>query len=172
MEDEILHFTARLEDSNNRLWGFHVPVPDTIAQTFLSAGAKRVVCQLNGQMSFQCGLIPKGEGAYCIMVNKKLRTQLGLQAGGQVAVTLRKDNSAYGLPVPEEFEEVLRQDQEGREWFEALSPGKKRNLLYLAAFVKDPERRISRAFVILEHLKSQQGSINFKLLHAELKPGA
>ncbi|MCC6463694.1 MAG: DUF1905 domain-containing protein [Saprospiraceae bacterium] len=170
MED-ILHFTARLEDSNNKLWGFHLPVPQLVAHAFVAKGIKRVVCQLNEQVDFQCGLIPKGEGVYCIVVNKKLRTQLGLQPGAQVAVALRKDDSEYGLPVPEEFEEVLRQDPEGRDWFEALSPGKKRNLLYLAGQIKDPEKRISRAFILIEHLKAQQGSINFKQLNAELRAG-
>lgn len=141
MED-VLHFTAVLETSNNKLWGFHLPVPEWVAQSFISQGTRRVICTLNNQAAFQCGLIPKGEGDFCIMVNKKWRTQLGLREGSAVSVQLSKDESEYGLPLPEELQEALDQDEAGRDFFEALPPGKKRTLLYIVGFVKDQEKRI------------------------------
>lgn len=164
-----MHFTAALQESGNKLWGFHFLVPDPIAQTFLSEGVKRVVCTLNDKVEFQCGLIPKGEGLYCIMVNKKIRDQLGLKPGSSAQVTLQKDESEYGLPMPEELAEVLAQDEEGNRLFHALTPGKLRTLLYIVGNVKNTDARISRALVIVEHLKANSGKVDYKKLNLDLK---
>lgn len=169
--DDSLQFTAFLESSNNKLWGFHLPVPDLIAQTFLAEDAKRVVCTLNEKIEFQCALIAKGNGAYCIMVNKKTRDQLGLKPGSPARVSLRKDDSEYGLPMPEEMAEVLAQDEEANRLFQALTPGKIRTLLYIVGHVKSTDARIERAFAIIEHLKTQGGKIDYKVLNEDLKKG-
>lgn len=168
MED-LQSFIAVLEHSNNNLWGFHLPVPEITARVFMESGAKRVVCTLNGKTQFQCALIAKGDGAYCIMVNKKLRDSLGLKPGSSVQVTLRKDESKYGLPMPDEMGELLRQDDEGNQLFHALTPGKQRTLLYIAGSVKDPEKRLVRAMAIVEHLKAHEGKVNYRQLNEDLK---
>lgn len=130
--------------------------------------SRRVVCTLNGEHTFPCALMPSG-GSFFIMVNKKIRTSLGIEAGHSVRVDLVKDTSKYGLPMPEEFEEVLAQDDEGRKLFEALTDGKKRTLIYHVSTVKDIDRRIHRALIFLEHLKENDGKIIFPKLAEELK---
>ena len=167
--EEPLHFTSTLEISTNKLWGAHLPVPAPIAQVFLTEGAKRVVCKLNDTVEFQCALLPKGEGVYCIVVNKKIREQLGLRGGSTARVSLHKDESEYGLPMPDELAEVLAQDEEGNRLFHALTPGKLRTLLYIVGHVKNTDARIARAFVIVEHLKKNAGKINYRQLNEELK---
>ncbi|HPI07060.1 MAG TPA: YdeI/OmpD-associated family protein [Saprospiraceae bacterium] len=167
--EESLQFTSILEISTNKLWGAHLPVPHLIAQTFLAEDAKRVICTLNEKVEFQCALVPKGEGVYCIVVNKKIRDQLGLKEGSTARVSLKKDDSEYGLPMPEELAEVLAQDEEGNRLFHGLTPGKLRTLLYIVGHVKNTDVRISRAFAIVEHLKANGGKINYKQLHEDLK---
>lgn len=166
---DTFHFTATLAESGNKLWGFHVLVPPVIARTLLDNDAKRVVCSLNEYTPFQCGLIPKGEQEYCIMVNKKLRDTLHLQTGSVVRVSLTKDESEYGLPVTEELREVLDQDAEGSLLFHALPPGKIRTLLYIAGQVKNSETRIFRALAIIDHLKVNGGKIDYKTLNVSVK---
>ncbi|MEZ4892245.1 MAG: YdeI/OmpD-associated family protein [Saprospiraceae bacterium] len=84
-------------------------------------------------------------------------------------VSLKKDTSEYGLPMPEEMAEVLAQDDEGDKLFHALTPGKIRTLLYIAGNVKSSEKRISRSIAIVEHLKETKGKIDFKMLNIKLK---
>ena len=162
-------FSAKLERFNSDLWHFHIVVPDEEAEPFLKPKKKRIVCTINGKESFQCALMPSGHGSWFININKKLRDKLGLLSGDVVEVKLEEDQSKYGLPMPEEFEEMLRQDPEGDELFHALTPGKQRNLLYIAGGVKSSEKRIERAIVIVNHLKAQGGKIDFKALHQEMK---
>jgi hypothetical protein len=163
------HFTAVLEKFNSNLWGHHLSVPDTVAQVFVANDAKRIVCTLNEAVEFQAALMPKGDGAWFININKTLRDKLGLMIGTPVRVALRKDDSEYGLPMPEEFAELLHQDEVGNQIFHALTPGKQRTLLYIVGSVKSPDLRLNRAIVVVEHLKENSGKINFKQLYAQLK---
>lgn len=162
-------FVSSLELSNNKLWGAHFRVPDAIAQVFVAQDAKRVVCTLQGKITYQCALLPKGDGSFLITVNKKFRDELRLKEGSPIQVSLEKDESTYGLPMPEEFSALLEDDPAGAAWFEALTPGKKRTLLYIVQHVKNPDLRILRGMAILEHLKKQSGKVNFRQLNEEMK---
>ncbi len=79
------------------------------------------------------------------------------------------DESSYGLPISEEFEEVLRQDDEASEIFHQLTPGKQRTLIYYADNVKSSQIKLRRGLVVAEHLKSTNGLVDFKLLNEEMK---
>ncbi len=170
-----MNFTAILDDFQSELWHFFIPVPAAIANQFIENTDRRVVCTLktmgdSGQsVDFQCALMPRGDGSSFINVNKKIRDKLKLKVGQQVEVFLKKDESEYGLPMPDEFREVLDSDPEGNDFFEALTPGKKRSLLYIAGQLKNVDSRISRALAIVEHLKKNEGKINFKQLGEDIK---
>ena len=164
-----MQFTTTLQKFDSPLWGFHIAVPDNVSKKFLESGGARVVCTLNGTEEFQCALMPKGDGSYFININKKLRDKLKLKLGSEIHVALRQDDSEYGLPMPEELAELLALDEEGNELFHALTPGKQRNLLYIAGSPKTSETRIKKAVVVIEHLKANGGKINFKQLNEDMK---
>jgi len=168
--DDQYHFRAVLEKFDSNLWTYHLKVPGAIAAVFFVQNAKRVVCTLNGKEAFQCAIMPHGDGVYFINVNKKLRDSLGLKPGMPVEVVLRKDESQFGLPMPEELEALLQEDEAGKHVFQTLSPGKKRTLLHIVGSVKNPDLRMHRALVVVEHLKENKGKINYKQLYADLKP--
>ena len=167
--EEKLHFTSILEVSNNKLWGAHFTVPDIIARVFVSNDARRVVCVLNDVVEYQCALLPKGDGSFLITVNKKTRDALRLKPGSPLRVSLRRDDSEYGLPMPEELAEVLAQDEEGNRLFHALTPGKQRTLLYIVGNVKNTDTRLRRAIAIVDHLKQNGGKIDYKKLNIDLR---
>ncbi len=165
-----MEFTAKLENFNTRLWSYHIKVPKAIAAHFLEMGDKRVVCRLNDTIDFQCAIMPAGDGVFFININKKIRDQLKLKEGSKLVVHLEKDDSEYGLPFPEELKELLDQDKVGNKLFHDLTPGKQRNLIYAAGQVKNTDLRIHRSMVIIEHLKKNNGKINFRQLNQELRP--
>jgi hypothetical protein len=163
-----MEFRARLENFHTKLWTYHIKVPKTIARHFIEQGDKRVVATLNGSLSFQCAIMPAGEGVHFINLNKKIRDQLKLKEGTMITVSLEKDNSEYGLPFPEELKELLEQDPKGHQLFHALTPGKQRNMIYAVNQVKSAELRIHRSLVLVEHLKKNNGKILFRELYEEL----
>ena len=139
-----------------------------IASKFPTDGkSRRVVCEINSGEPFQCAILPWGEIFY-IIVNKKRRDAIGVEVGDKVNVVLTSDDSKYGLPMPEEFREVLDQDPEGDKLFHALTAGKQRSILYLLGNIKDIDKRIHQALIIVEHIK-EHGKIVDKILYEELK---
>lgn len=162
--ETAISFSSMLEHFNSPLWGHHFVVPAAIGQVFVAGNDRRVVCMLNGSKPFQCALMPKGDGAFFINVNKKLRDQLRIKVGTPLEVVLWKDDSEYGLPMPEELEELLQQDEEGHRLLHALTPGKLRTMLYYVGSPKTSETRLARAVAVVEHLKMMQGKIDFKIL--------
>ena len=126
-----MQFTTILENFDSNLWGHHIRVPDEVAAHFLKDKNRRVVCEINKSINFQCALMPKGDGTFFINLNKERRKKLGLREGTEVHVALERDNSKYGMPMPEEMKELLELDEEGSKLFHALTAGKQRSLLHI-----------------------------------------
>jgi len=164
-----MEFTSRIENFRNDLWGHHIKVPDAAADKFIDGDNRRVICTLNNTESFHCALMPGGKPGWFININKKTRDKLKLTEGDTVEVSLKKDHSKYGLPMPEELEEMLYQDEEGQNYFHALTKGKQRSLIYWCGNVKSSHIKLRRALVLMNHLKSYRGQLDFKKLNQELK---
>ena len=130
--------------------------------------SRRVLCSINCGGAFPCALMPWGEMFY-IMVNKQRRTELGIVAGDTVTVVLEKDESKYGMPMPEELEEVLNQDPDGSNLFHSLTAGKQRSMMYYISKIKDIDKRIHTSLILLEHLKDNDGKIVYEIFRDELK---
>ena len=168
-QTKLLHFTATLEKSHNKLWGSHVHVPKSIALKLVKPKSRRVIRTLNGSAEHQCALIPFGEGLFVLSVNKRWCDTLHLEIGSKVRVGLRKDDSKYGLPVPEELKELFRQDKEGNRLFHALTIGKQRTLLYIIGSSRTPDARAWKASIIVRHLRENNGKIHYGELSQALK---
>jgi hypothetical protein len=162
-------FIALLDKFDSNLWHFHVPVPKKTADKFIDGNDRRIVCTLNKTETFQAALMPDGKGDFFILVNKKLRDKLKVQDMDEILVELEKDTSEFGLPMPEEFAELLEQDDQGKDHFMALTDGKKRTLLYIIGKPKGADLRIRNGIAVLTHLKRNEGKINFKQLNLDIK---
>lgn len=168
-QPDSIEFNATLERSDNKLWSAHVRVPDSVAKHFPDVESRRIVCTLNGSTRFQTAILPYRKGLWVIRVNKTLVRKLKVEFGEEIHVVIHPDESAFGLPLPEEFEELLLQDAEGKKWFDALTPGKQRTLLYIVDSVKSTEKRIARGLAILRHLKANKGVIDYKKLDGMIR---
>jgi hypothetical protein len=162
-------FIATLDRVDSNLYHTHIIIPKKIAEKYIDADNRRVICTLNASETYHAALMHAGNGDYMIMVNAQLRKKLRLNDGAEVQVSLRKDESEYGLPLPEEFKELLKQDIAGEELFHKLTMGKQRTLLYIIAKPKSSALRIRNGIVVLEHLKRNKGVINYKQLNVDMK---
>ena len=161
-------FTGNLEDFQSDLWRGHIPVPEGIARQFIEGDNRRVICTLNGEVSFHCALMSSKE-YWFVLVNMELRKKLLLDIGDKVEVALEKDHSEYGMPVPESFQVLLDQDEEGAAHFHALTMGKRRSLIYMVGKVKNVDSQINKGMAVLDHLKQNKGKLNFRELNALIK---
>jgi hypothetical protein len=149
-------------------WHFLIVKPEIAKKLKFETKLRRVICSINGGEGFQCALMPWRERFY-IIVNQQKRDALGIVAGDRVSVELVKDESKYGLPMPEELEEVLRQDEEGDKRFHGLTAGKQRSMLYFVGKLNDVDKRINASLILMQHLKDNDGKVDGDKLYEEWK---
>lgn len=159
---------TKLLTFNNSIWHYHFPIDKTTTEKLSSADHKRVVCTVNGELKMNSALMPLGKGSY-IMVNKSNREKLGIKEGDEVTLELEKDNSQYGMPMPESLQVMLDQDEIGSRYFHALTPGKQRSLIYIVSKVKSIDKQINKSLAILDHLKDVYGKLDFQRLNDKIK---
>lgn len=149
--------------------GWHyIPVKWKVGEKFpKNGGTRRVICTINGVEAFPCALMPY-DGEFTIVVNKERRKKLGLAAGDKISVEIAADESEHGMPMPDELLEVLNQDPEGEKAFQALTPGKRRSMMFFIGKIKDIDKRIHTALIFVEHIK-KNGKIIHEQLTAELR---
>jgi hypothetical protein len=152
--EHTYHFTSTIGDE---VWGHSIVVPPIYAEIFKAADkSRRVVCILNEKLTLHCAIMPHHDAWY-ISMNKTNLKKLGLKVGSAVEVSICKDDSEFGLPMPEELWEVLEQDPIAKGYFDHLTAGKKRSLIHLVNGVKSTDKRIERALMISDKLHETKG---------------
>ena len=92
-----------------------------------------------------------------------------MQLGDTINVKLQKDTSQYGIPMPEELQIAMDQEEGAFAYFEALTVGKQRTLIYLVSKVKNTDSRIKKGLAIAFHLAESKGNLDFKRLNELIK---
>lgn len=151
------------------VWGHAVLVPDDIASFYKKKDVTRFIATVNSSTEFHCAFIPNGKGKVYILLNKELRKKLRVEAGHEVTINIKVDDSKYGMALPEEMAELLYQDPEGSDVFHSLTAGKQRSLLFIIGKPKNPKTRIKKAITIIEYLKHTNGQLDYKELNEAFK---
>lgn len=161
-------FTATLQKFDFNHWQYHVEVPEEIASLFIDGDHRRVLVWIDSLGPFHMALI-KAKAYWYLMINRQIREKLHLDTGSKVPIELEADQSEFGQEMPEEFEVLMDQDEDGRVFFSGLTPGKQRSLLYLVSKVKNPESRMKKSLAIMHHLRLTRGKLDFKQLNELIK---
>ena len=164
-----MHYSTRLQKIASKTWNLGIDVPKEIADELKQLKISRVVCRLNDVLDIQTGIMPNGDIGGIITLNTEVRKQLNLIEGCVINVELKEDTSKYGLPVPEEFEELLLQDEEFNILFHKLTPGKQRSLIHMAGVPKSSDMRLKKTLTISTYLKSTNGRLDYKELNEAFK---
>lgn len=148
------------------LVGMHYfEVPPDIIDKLGGKFKMRLLCTINGKLTFQGGLMALGNGSAYISINMTRLKKLGLKFKDTVTVSLKKDESEYGMPLSEELKELLEQDEEGMRRFKMLTPGKQRYIIHYVNTVKNSQLRIDRAILLITNLKkTKEGKESFRAM--------
>jgi bifunctional DNA-binding transcriptional regulator/antitoxin component of YhaV-PrlF toxin-antitoxin module len=162
-------FTSHLFKNEGNVWDVAIYVPKNEAAKLKDLKDRRILCSVNGNPHFHCALMPQGNGNFFINTNAELRKKINLNVGDMVNIRIEKDESKYGMPLPEELETAWELDPEGYEVFHTLTMGKQRSLIYQIGKTKSSEVRIKKALTMLEYLKSVNGNLDYKELNEAYK---
>lgn len=86
-------------------------------------------------------------------LSKAKQKELGVFMGDYFTIQIFKDTSKYGVVPCEEFEAVMLTDYEAFQIFEAMTPGKKRSIIYAINRYKSSQIRIDKSIVFTNNLK-------------------
>lgn len=132
---------------------FYLQVDAGIIHQFEKKRHTRLVCTLDGRVSYSCGLNHLGDGNYFIIVASKYLKQLGKGLGQEVTFEIKEDPNPLGVKMPEVLEVLLAQDEEANQIFQGLTDGKKRSLVYTVLKVKDIDEQVQAALKFLGEVK-------------------
>ncbi len=148
----------------------YLEIPPRIIAFFGGTFKGRFICGLEGKVEFQGGLMALGKGKGYISITRKRLQQAGLEVGDLAKLTLKRDPNPLGVGIPEEFLEVLAQDDEGKRRFELLPPSKQRYMIHWIGAVKNPDLRIERALRLIGNLKRlPEGKEEFRQILGKTK---
>ncbi|TBN04810.1 hypothetical protein EYD45_05995 [Hyunsoonleella flava] len=141
---------------------YHIYIPEHIYKSFAKAKLSRVKVMASFQsktIEFYAAVKKdKNTDDYRIMFGKRLQKELGVLQNDYFEMQLFKDESKYGVDIPEELEEVFKSDSEAFTVFETLTAGKKRSIIYAISRFKNSQTRIDKALIVCENLK--RGHVN------------
>jgi hypothetical protein len=138
--------------------------------TFKSKGIKRLIVEIvHPHIVSHSAIMSSGNDNFYILMNKENIQKYKLQLGQEINVILEEDTSEFGMPLSEEMQEMLLQDHAFNENFRNLTPGKQRNIIYAVSKIKSSDLRLRTLIVIGEHLKANNGKLDFKMLNQALK---
>ena len=163
-----MNFKAYILKFEYDLWSYYAAIPKEIGDLLIQGEDRRVICRINNAAPIHSALMPKGD-IYSVYVKKDLMKKLGLQEGDEVNINLVKDESEYGMPLPESFQVLLDQDDEGSSYFHELTKGKQRSLIHIVGKVKNVDSQLAKGLAIMHHLKEAQGNLDFKRLNVLIK---
>lgn len=166
-----MKFKTEIKPYQTPTWAAHIIIPPKVAAHFKKADIKRLIVKINGKVEYPAALMSIKNGGFFVHVNKENRKKLGVDVGDEISVELAEDKSKYGMPMPEEFQELLYQDIEGDKLFHALTPGKQRSLLHLIGKPKSVDVRLRKGLIVLDYLKNNNGIVDFPTLMQAFKDG-
>lgn len=143
----------------------YLEVPADVIEKLGGSLKIRLICTINNQLTFQCGLMALGESKAYITLNKARLKKLNVTLGDEIEVKLEPDPSKFGMDVPTELSEWLDQDVEAKRRYDLLSPGKQRYIIYYVQGVKSPHLRMERTTLMMENLKRMpENKFSFRFL--------
>ena len=127
-----------------------VVIPDEIGDVFAKADHKRVQIKafFEGKEFEFHGKLHRYQERYVISFGKRYQKELGVFPSDFFELQLLEDISKYGVEVPKSLQAVMDSDSEGLTFFEDLTDGKKRSLIYHISRFKSEQTQINKALII------------------------
>jgi hypothetical protein len=98
-EAKSVVFTARISRPTGVGTWHYVDVPSSASHALGARGPTSVVGSIDGK-PFRGTLLPQGEGRHVIVLNKKLRDEIGPKLGDQAQFVITRDLERREVEVP------------------------------------------------------------------------
>jgi len=121
---------------------YYLKIDAEIIAQFSRKRSTRMICTIDNQVSYRCGLNHLGDGNFYVIVAGKYLEELNIELGEAVDYRIDEDPDQLGVEIPEVLTVFLEQDSESKSIFNQLTDGKKRSLIYSFIKIKDMDRQV------------------------------
>lgn len=128
---------------------FFLKIDAQKVETFPKGRHTRLICTLQDELNFQCGLNHLGDGNFFVILSGKNLKQLGKGLGDEIAFTLAEDPNPLGVEMPETLSSLLAQDEELKGKFDALTDGKRRSIIHQISRIKNLDLQVARTIELI-----------------------
>lgn len=132
---------------------FYLKLDAEIIDRFSRKRATRMICTIDKEVSYRCGLNHLGDGNFYIIIAGKYLQKLNKEIGSEVSYKIEEDPDQLGVEIPEVLTVFLGQDLEAKAIFDRLTDGKKRSLIYSFAKIKDIDKQVK---IIMDFLNKER----------------
>ena len=140
----------------------YIEIPEYIAADLLQGKSKiRTILTFDtGQQFHRAIQKRKLDGFTYISLGNTVLKEAKARVGETIEFTMELDNTKYGMPMPAELGELLKQDEEGAAVFDSLNAGLQRSFLHYIGMAKTFDTRMKRSLQLVENIK--RGKSSFK----------
>jgi Bacteriocin-protection, YdeI or OmpD-Associated/Domain of unknown function (DUF1905) len=135
----------------------YISIPAEVYSRFTGKKPPRIVITVNKTVQWKGAIMSLGNGNGFVSVSKKSIKEHGWKPGQPLDIQLEDDTDEETFPLPEEMVVILETDDEAREYYNALTDGKKRSITVYINQTKNAQLRVDRALMIAENLKRLKG---------------
>jgi hypothetical protein len=113
-------FTATLVRPPGTGTWTYLDVPFSVPDVFGVKGQAKVKGTID-RAAFRSTLLPRGDGTHYLVVNRALRDQIGVSAGGTVRVTLERDAEPRAVSLAPDFKRALNRNRAAKAAYEKMA---------------------------------------------------
>lgn len=133
-------FTAIIKQHEG-INGAYIEIPFDVYEIY---GAKRVKVVATFDDTEYRGSIVSMGGCYLIGMTQQIRKEINKNFGDSVFVTITKDEAERIVEMPQDFEELLKENETARDFYNSLSYSNQKKYVKWVADAKRAETRIAR----------------------------
>ncbi len=149
---EYLEFKAIARYTEKQFGAWYLELEDGAHAQLNLAPNARVVMRL-GEEEIHRALRRSVNGYDYVGLSIVMVKKMEIQENAEVTIALKADTSEYGMDFPEEMQEVMDQDPEGKDFFERANPGIQRGFLHYVSSAKGIDTRIKRALHVMNRMR-------------------
>lgn len=129
---------------------FYLTISADIVNQYENKRHTRLLCTLDQNLTFQCGLNHLGDGNFFIILSSSNLKIVQKKLGDRIQFKLNEDPNPLGVDMPEILEAITEQDEHLKAIFDNLTLGKKRNIIHQVNRIKDIDKQIQKSIQLIE----------------------
>ena len=132
-------------------YAYYIWLPEALSKKFEYKGNVPVRGLVNN-IPFKGTLIKRKPNRHVLNLTSEIRKKARISEFDEVKASVEYDPVSREIPLPEDVEWILKEDDFTWQEFNALSPSRRKDFLFFILDAKKPETRLKRIEILIKRL--------------------